>query len=389
MLNLRTRSAQIELDAFFDQLAPDGIGVSVTQSAFFQARKQLAFDTFIDLNDALVETVYDSPVALNHWKGHRLCAVDGTTLRLPDSPEVRDGFGVHGGNQPDVACPLATGSVFFDVLNRLIIDASLAPAHSPERDLAQEHLAFSRKDDLILYDRGYGAFWFYALHRQHNRHFCLRGAPKRHDVLARFVDSGKAQDWLEFHPNASARKTCQDKALSDAPVRLRLIRVELPDEVEVLVTDLLDEVRYPAEDFKGLYHQRWGVEEAYKLLKMRIEIENFSGKSLLSVQQDFYAKILATNLTALMSLAAQARVDEQTQKRRHTYQVNHSRALSHMKQALGALLVNRGHRLSELIARTIKRISEHPEAVRPDRAFPRNVSRLHTNRFDMAYKPAF
>jgi hypothetical protein len=45
-----------------------------------------------------------------------------------------------------------------------------------------------------------------------------------------------------------------------------------------------------------------------------VEIENFSGKSALSVKQDFYAKIIASNLTSLMALAAQKEVDKKTQK---------------------------------------------------------------------------
>jgi len=40
-------------------------------------------------------------------------------------------------------------------------------------------------------------------------------------------------------------------------------------------------------------------------LKQWVEVENFSEKSSLSVQQDFYAKIVASNLTSLMAMAAQ------------------------------------------------------------------------------------
>ena len=43
-----------------------------------------------------------------------------------------------------------------------------------------------------------------------------------------------------------------------------------------------------------------------------MEIENFSGKSTLSVQQDFYAKIVASNLTALIEIPAQKKVDKRT-----------------------------------------------------------------------------
>jgi len=44
-------------------------------------------------------------------------------------------------------------------------------------------------------------------------------------------------------------------------LRLRLIRVELEDgEVEVLITNLIDEEAFPANAFKELYHLRWGAE---------------------------------------------------------------------------------------------------------------------------------
>ncbi|MCH1503501.1 MAG: hypothetical protein L7V86_07960, partial [Verrucomicrobiales bacterium] len=44
--------------------------------------------------------------------------------------------------------------------------------------------------------------------------------------------------------------------------RLRFVRVELETgEVEVLLTDLVDSQKYPEEDFKALYHERWTVEE--------------------------------------------------------------------------------------------------------------------------------
>jgi hypothetical protein len=62
----------------------------------------------------------------------------------------------------------------------------------------------------------------------------------------------------------------------------------------------MDPVEYEASLFKALYHLRWGIEENYKRLKQWVEIENFSGKSALSVKQDFYAKIIASNLTSLM-----------------------------------------------------------------------------------------
>jgi hypothetical protein len=51
--------------------------------------------------------------------------------------------------------------------------------------------------------------------------------------------------------------------------------------------------QYPHDLFADLYHDRWPVEEDYKIMKCRIEIENFTGQSELSVYQDFHARVLS------------------------------------------------------------------------------------------------
>ena len=49
--------------------------------------------------------------------------------------------------------------------------------------------------------------------------------------------------------------------LEASPLRLRLIRVELESgEIEVLITSLTDEQKFPYEIFMDLYHKRWLVE---------------------------------------------------------------------------------------------------------------------------------
>jgi len=61
------------------------------------------------------------------------------------------------------------------------------------------------------------------------------------------------------------------------------------------------------------------------------EIENFSGKSTLSVKQDFYAKIVSTNLTALMVMEGEEIVTKKTKNHKLEYQIDFAQALSKMK----------------------------------------------------------
>src|SRR5690606_22048718 len=103
-------------------------------------------------------------------------------------------------------------------------------------------------------------------------------------------------------------------------VKLRLVRVMLDNgEVEVLLTDLIDSEQYPIAEFKSLYHERWGVEEGIKSFKCKVEIENWTGKSVASIEQDFYARILCQNIASSLALAAQPALVTKTESCKHSY----------------------------------------------------------------------
>jgi hypothetical protein len=59
-----------------------------------------------------------------------------------------------------------------------------------------------------------------------------------------------------------------------------------------------------------------------------------------SIQQDFYAKIVASNLTALMEIDAQKKVDKRTHDLELNYQVNSAQALSKMKHRLVTFILD-------------------------------------------------
>jgi hypothetical protein len=68
-------------------------------------------------------------------------------------------------------------------------------------------------------------------------------------------------------------------------------------ETETLITSLTD-TRYGVEDFKRLYFKRWPVETKYDMVKKKLEIENFSGKLVDNIRQDFYATMVLANVAA-------------------------------------------------------------------------------------------
>ena len=83
---------------------------------------------------------------------------------------------------------------------------------------------------------------------------------------------------------------------------LNLMRGSYQDELDHFFKALQrTDQQYPHDVFADLYHLRWPVEEDYKILKCRLEVENFAGKSVHSIYQDFHAKVLMKNLTAVLT----------------------------------------------------------------------------------------
>ena len=359
----------------------------VTKSALSQARKYLAHTAFTALNRQIVDAYYAHHSDLKTWRGHRLCAIDGSQLRLPDEVDIADEFGTHPGKENQKDCPLALASVYFDVLNHISIDSSINPTSASERECAAVHLQHAQPNDLTILDRGYNAFWLYAYFSALDQAFCMRAKVNRNLFCKAFVASGKSEQIITLKPNKSSVEQCRHRGLSVQPLTIRLVRVELDNEVEVLITNLLDSDTYPTEEFKALYHLRWGIEENYKRLKQWTEIENFSGKSALSVKQDFYAKILSTNLTAMLANAAQIQVDENTAHRKQTYQVNFAQALSKAKNTIALWPGLATDRLRVRIQQFIRYIACTIESVRNGRSYSRPKTKKNRI-FYSAYKRA-
>jgi len=65
-----------------------------------------------------------------------------------------------------------------------------------------------------------------------------------------------------------------------------------------------------AEAFQALYFLRWPVEVKYDEVKNKLEIENFTGTSVLAIRQDFYATMYLSNIAAAAFWDAQATVEQ-------------------------------------------------------------------------------
>jgi hypothetical protein len=321
--------------------------IPVTASAYCQARYKLKHTAFMALNKSAVQrAMYEGGEYQKFW-GFRLLAIDGSKIRLPDKKAISDEFGVmrwkKKGKDVEIEgeIPTATASVLYDVLNSVAIDAILTKAKAYEVDLAVEHLAHTTAEDLLIEDRGYASYEMLAQATHANRQIVIRCSGASFSV-ARKMHKGVGQNSqiATLVPCKNQRAEMEKLGLPMS-LKVRFVRVLLETgENEVLVTSLLDETKYPTEEFKTLYWYRWGIETFYGVLKTRLEIENFTGNSVEAVRQDFFSAIFLTGLESILTDAAQTKLDAK-QHNKHRQIVNRSVSFNVIKTKAFDLLASK------------------------------------------------
>ena len=158
---MNNSSYQAELDKFFKTVLHLEIAERIVYKGnLTKAREKLKYEAFVDLNDHMVDFFYENFRSYT-WFGFNLLAIDGTTLRVPNEEAIVKHFGVWNSTKGEKPCPKARGSQMFDVMNKITVDAILAPKSEGERELAAYHFLKLQQGDLILLDRGYPAFWLF------------------------------------------------------------------------------------------------------------------------------------------------------------------------------------------------------------------------------------
>jgi len=360
---------QREMDKFQEGLDSPK---AVTPSAVTHARKNLQASAFSHLNTRLLSRIYPSSKPQKTCNEiQRILAVDGTTLALPDTSEIAKRYG-RATNKRDAKRPLATVSSLFDVVNRLIVDASLNPAYTSENHLALNHLRFISKGDLLLFDRGYRCQWLMQAILNTGANFLIRVSAFSRPEFREFYNSSKRDGIITLTPTSWTKGTAEKVGIEVPPLKVRIVKVLLESgETELLITTLFNKENYPLIIFRQLYFLRWGIEESYKVLKTALEVERFTGKTPHAIEQDFYAAILLHNLQAVLSEDQEVgqKVCQISQKRKQEQQVNRTYALFHIKRGLVDLML--GEKIEQVVKYISQKVTSSLLPIRENRAYKR------------------
>ena len=382
-------SIQRELDSFYKEATGSEFNIRVaTKGAVSRARAKLKPEAFVELNANVNQTFYNEAPYLV-WNNMRLLAIDGTRLVLPNHKSVVEEFGEHGfGPNANSNRSLALGSCLYDVLNLLTLDAQIAPYATGERELLFKHFEKINPGDLLLLDRGYPSLAILFILMAKGIQFCIRMKEDWWLSVKDFMESGEKEKIVNFQLPKKDRKQLKDYPhMFDKQIACRLVCIELENGVkEVLCTSLTDMEKFPQEDLAELYHYRWNVEESYKLFKARVEVERFSGKTVLAVKQDFFAKIFMMSLSAVLAFPIEERVKKESKEAdlKHQQKINRTGAIA-MLMSMSVALFLKKH-VKKAIDAFDSVVSQTKEIVRPGRKNKRNIQ-TKKKLYNMNYKP--
>ena len=254
--------------------------VKVTAAALWQARTRLGPAPLRALFDLLRGPATAPRTSGSWWQGLLVCAIDGTTLDVPDTPSHRARLG-KGSNQYTAASgyPQIRLVALVACGTRAIIDAVFGPTADGEGAYLPRLLCSLHAGMIVLLDRGLSSNALLAAVAGIRADFLARlSASRKPPVLRRLPDGS----FLSIISGVKVRIIeCQITIATTAGSQTGAYR---------LATTLLNHHRYPAFDLVKLYHQRWEIESAYfEIKKTMLGRRVLRAHTLPGITQEIYA----------------------------------------------------------------------------------------------------
>jgi hypothetical protein len=357
---------QLAIDKFFKYMECP----SVSKQAVSQARALINPEFIRGYVDDIAQIAATDPTTPK-YKGMTLIAIDGTDIALENSPELVREYGCSG---PDKNAATALASVAFGPLDHFIYDCRIDRYDKDERDLAKQHidrlLELGMGNSLILFDRWYPSADFIGYVLEKGFSFVMRVRRK-------------------WNLEADAVKTQGKIAVTHDGVthRIRVLKIRLDTgEVETLLTNLTQK-RLPIREAGALYFKRWCIETGYDALKSKLQMENFSGKTKIAVEQDFYATVFLLNMASAHASIANDEIvrSDDVKRLKYARKANLNRSISKLRDCFWDMLVEQDREKRQAIFENlILEIARYPVPIVPNRSPARKKPR--NKRFYVARK---
>lgn len=357
-----------ELVATLDLALPGPRGVRVAPSSIVQARERLGDEPLRWLFERTGQTWAHASARTHAWRGLALYGADGTTVRVPDSPENRDHFGGQKTRWDSTSgYPLVRLVTLMALRSHLLAGARFGAYGTAEGVYAAELWPLVPDQSLVIVDRLFlAAKTLLGIERSGAaRHWLTRA--RTTSKWTRIKRLGAGDELVEMTVSSEARR--QDPTLPQT-WPMRAIRYQRRGfKPQTLLTSLVDAKRYPAAEIIALYHERWEIELGYNEVKrvMLAREESTRSKSPRGVAQELWGLALAYNLVRFEAerVAADAGVPPT--------RISFVAALTFVENALRSWGTESAGRLPERLIRLREDLGHFILPERRERSYPRAV----------------
>lgn len=303
------------------------------RSAVTKARHKLPWQAFDTLLRDAVTLAYEMFPSRNEyeWNGLSVFAFDGSKYRLPASAELRERFDPASGlDKPGKGhYPQCLVTTAYDVLRRLPIArtvTSIEDGH--EREEALRMLPQLPQDGVVLFDRGYPSFGFFAaLNEGYSGLYVVRSPAKStFPAVEQFVRSGEAETIVQIKPSNHYLATLPvEQRKNIHPIRLRAIRQVSPEGVvSILLSNLFDAHRFSMQEVLALYCKRWAIENHYRHEKHALDIEVFHSRCSNGICQELFAVLVCAVITRTITALCVESESIETERSRVQPSIKHA-----------------------------------------------------------------
>lgn len=227
-----------------------------SSSALSQARRRLGVAPL----RALFTLVAGPAAGTARWRGLLVCAIDGTSLFVPDSPANLARYGRQTGTHGGSGYPMLRLVAVVACGTRTVLDAVFGPLGVGEISMAPRLFGCLRPGMLLLADRNFAVADLIGRIASTGVDLLIRCKNGRALPPIRRLGDGS---WHALLGGVTVR-------VIDAEITATLGRRKQHTGHYRLVTTLLDPHRHPAAEIVALYHQRWEIETTYLELKSTI-----------------------------------------------------------------------------------------------------------------------
>ncbi len=343
-------------------------------ASWCEARSRLPQEVWAELLRHSVKHLEDLTSGQFLYKGRRVFLIDGSTLSMPDTPELVKHFGYSSNNRSFSRFPL--GRITFAILagSDCVWDYRFADYRTSED--TQLHQMWDRLPggSICIFDRNFSSFYNLSKLLQRGIDSISRLYHQRdpNKLISQGTALGDDQwlVWLDLVPHR--RKKYDDPSLPQRLcvrlIRLNSVRKRRSKQIW-LVTTLLDAHCYGKQEIENLYRSRWEVETRIGELKTTLRMNVLRSKGVQAICYDVAATILAYNL--LRIVIHQAAIKEQAP----VHRISFASAIKMVLAYSLSLRMVRPRQRPKIYAQMLSNIARCCNPVRPGRVEPRRLKR--------------